>query len=100
MKKNEFLQDKETYLDRLAMFVPIVDKVHGKHHPEFHDVRRVFETMKDKIEKEDFILDNEFKELKTITNNYEVPNDVCESYEAVYHMLENLNNAYNNQKEW
>ncbi|SRR5690554_901841 len=99
MKKNEFLQDKETYLDRLAMFVPIVDKVHGKHHPEFHDVRRVFETMKDKIEKEDFILDNEFKELKTITNNYEVPNDVCESYEAVYHMLENLNNAYNNQKE-
>lgn len=99
MKKNEFLQDKETYLDRLAMFVPIVDKVHGKHHPEFHDVRRVFETMKDKIEKEYFILDNEFKELKTITNNYEVPNDVCESYEAVYHMLENLNNAYNNQKE-
>jgi len=99
MKKNEFLQDKETYLDRLAMFVPIVDKVHGKHHLEFHDVRRVFETMKDKIEKEDFILDNEFKELKTITNNYEVPNDVCESYEAVYHMLENLNNAYNNQKE-
>lgn len=99
MKNNEFLQAKDTYLERLTMFVPIVDKVHGKHHPEFHDVRRVFETMKDKIEKEDFILDNEFKELKIITNNYEVPNDVCESYEAVYHMLENLNNAYNNQKE-
>lgn len=99
MKNNKFLQAKDTYLERLTMFVPIVDKVHGKHHPEFHDVRRVFETMKDKIEKEDFILDNEFKELKTITNNYEVPNDVCESYEAVYHMLENLNNAYNNQKE-
>lgn len=99
MKNNEFLQAKDTYLERLTMFVPIVDKVHGKHHPEFHDVRRVFETMKDKIEKEDFILDNEFKELKIITNNYEVPNDVCESYEAVYHMLENLNNVYNNQKE-
>lgn len=99
MKNNEFLQAKDTYLERLTMFVPIVDKVHGKHHPEFHDVRRVFETMKDKIEKEDFILDNEFKELKIITNNYEAPNDVCESYEAIYHMLENLNNAYNNQKE-
>lgn len=99
MSKKEFLQAKDTYLERLAMFVPIVDKVHGKHHPEFHDVRRVFETMKDKLDKADLSLDQEFKELKNITNNYEVPNDVCESYEAVYHMLENLNNAYNNQKE-
>jgi|SRR5690554_888737 len=99
MSKKEFLQAKDTYLERLAMFVPIVDKVHGKHHPEFHDVRRVFETMKDKLDKADLSLDQEFKELKNITNNYEVPNDVCESYEAVYQMLETLNHAYDKNEE-
>ena len=45
MKENTFILAKNTYLGKLRMFVPIVDRVHGKHHPEFHDVRRIFETL-------------------------------------------------------
>lgn len=39
-------------------------------------------------------LDNEFKQLREITDNYTVPGDVCESYEAVYNMLSELDDAY------
>lgn len=98
MKENTFILAKNTYLGKLRMFVPIVDRVHGKHHPEFHDVRRIFETLDTKITRDDDILDLEFKALKDITKNYSVPSDVCESYEAVYDMLEALNEAYDAHK--
>ena len=32
--------------------------------------------------------------LREITDNYTVPGDVCESYEAVYNMLAELDKAY------
>jgi len=32
--------------------------------------------------------------LRETTNNYTVPDDVCESYEAVYNMLSELDKAY------
>jgi regulator of cell morphogenesis and NO signaling len=39
-------------------------------------------------------LKEEFEKLREITNNYTVPTDVCESYEAVYNMLAELDKAY------
>jgi regulator of cell morphogenesis and NO signaling len=39
-------------------------------------------------------LESEFAELRKITSNYTVPEDVCESYEAVYDMLAELDKAY------
>ena len=39
-------------------------------------------------------LNEEFAQLREITNNYTVPEDVCESYEAVYKMLAELDQAY------
>ena len=35
-----------------------------------------------------------FVKLREITDNYTVPGDVCESYEAVYNMLAELDKAY------
>ena len=72
---------------RLAQFVPIVAKVHGGNHPEFHDVRKIFDEISEKVKKansEKPELESEFKQLREITDNYTVPGDVCESYEAVY----------------
>lgn len=37
---------------------------------------------------------DEFVKLREITDNYTVPGDVCESYEAVYNMLAELDRAY------
>ena len=92
-----FKKVAERNFKKLKLFVPVVDRVHGANHPEFHDVRRLFDEINRKVkeagaEKPD--LDNEFKQLREITGNYTVPGDVCESYEAVYHMLAEVDEAY------
>lgn len=95
MKK--FNETVEQNLGRLEQYVPIVAKVHGESHPEFHDVRKLFDEINQKIRKAELEkpnLDNEFKQLRQVTDNYTVPGDVCESYEAVYNMLEEVDKAY------
>ncbi|NLI60504.1 MAG: iron-sulfur cluster repair di-iron protein, ric [Clostridiales bacterium] len=95
MKK--FNEAIERNLERLEQYVPIVDRVHGDSHPEFHDVRKYFDEVNAKIKEagsEKPELDNEFKQLREVTDNYTVPVDVCESYEAVYKMLAELDKAY------
>lgn len=92
-----FMQVVEKNLKTLELYVPIVARVHGGSHPEFHEVHKVFEIVLEKIKeietvKPDFSA--EFVKLREITNNYTVPGDVCESYEAVYKMLGELDKAY------
>lgn len=85
------------HLDRLNQYVPIVAKVHGGTHPEFYDVKKQFDKINEKLKVSDSPdLTKEFEELRRITDNYTVPLDVCESYEAVYKMLEEVDTAYNN----
>lgn len=93
----KFNDVKEKYLERLEQYVPVVARVHGGSHPEFHEVHKLFNELKDNIktsgsEKPD--LDDTLKALRTVTNDYTVPKDVCESYEAVYQMLSELDKAY------
>ncbi len=95
MKKYNEAQKK--YFEKLKLYVPVVERVHGGSHPEFYDVRKLFDEINKKTimagsEKPD--LNNEFKQLREITSNYTVPGDVCESYEAVYNMLAKLDEAY------
>lgn len=92
-----FNEVKERNLKILEQYVPIVARVHGGTHPEFHDVHRLFDQINAKIKEaglEKPELDNEFKQLREVTGNYTVPDDVCESYEAVYKMLAELDEAY------
>ena len=84
-------------IEKLQLFVPIVALVHGGNHPEFHDVHRLFDEMSAKIKEaasEKPNLDSELKQLREITDNYTVPDGVCESYEAVYNMLAEIEKAY------
>lgn len=92
-----FAEAKEKYFDRLNQFTPIVDRVHGDNHPEFHEVKSLWESIYEKSEDTDSDkpeLDNEFQQLREVTDNYTVPGDVCESYKAVYNMLEEVDTAY------
>lgn len=94
---NTFNEVKKQYLGKLEQYVPIVERVHGESHPEFYDVRKVFDELLTKIkqapsEKPD--LAHEFKQLRNITSNYSIPEDVCESYTAVYEMLAKIDKAY------
>lgn len=95
MKK--FQEVKEKNIKVLEQYVPVVERVHGKDHPEFYDVRKEFDKINEKIknsELEKLGLEDEFKELRKVTDNYRVPGDTCESYEAVYNMLSELDQAY------
>ena len=95
--KQIFNEVTAKHLGTLGQYVPIVARVHGKHHPEFFDVQKLFDRMKQKIKEagaEGPELSREFEKLREITSNYSVPADVCESYEAVYNMLAELNQAY------
>ena len=100
MTNKTFNEVKAEHMEKLEQFTPIVERVHGEHHPEFFEVRKVFNQLQEKVEKTDAgdpDLAKEFKELRELTNNYEVPGDVCESYEAVYNMLEDLDQAYSKE---
>ncbi len=95
--KSAFNKVKETRFPTLEQYVPIVARVHGGSHPEFHEVRKLFDAISRKtkeagLEKPD--LSEEFARLREITNHYAVPGDVCESYEAVYQMLAEADEAY------
>lgn len=96
---NKLISDeiKKNLLPRLEQYVPIVERVHGGHHPEFHEVRKLFDVINRKIKEavsEKPELSEEFAKLREITKNYTVPGDVCESYEAVYKMLAEVDEAY------
>ena len=93
----QFNEKVVEHMEKLELYVPVVAKVHGGTHPEFHEVRRVFDEMNKKLKAagtDKAELAEEFAELRTITNNYAVPEDTCESYEAVYKMLEEWDQAY------
>jgi regulator of cell morphogenesis and NO signaling len=95
--KLTFSEVKEKYLKMLRQYVPIVQRVHGGTHPEFHEVRTLFDAISGKIESTGSRkpeLDVEFADLRAVTGNYTVPGDVCESYAAVYNMLAALDKAY------
>lgn len=100
MTNTQFNGAKAEYLERLEQFVPIVERVHGAENPEFYEVRKLFDVLNEKIKLagvEKPVIDEELTQLREITNDYEIPADVCESYEAVYNMLEEIDKAYHNE---
>lgn len=92
-----FQQTVEKHLKTLNLYVPVVDRVHGQHHPEFHEVRALWEQMNSRIAEAGNNkpqLEALFTRLREVSMDYQVPGDVCESYEAVYQMLQELDQAY------
>lgn len=95
--KKSFNEVRENNLKTLEQYVPIVARVHGDNHPEFHEVRELFDIINRKCKEagsERPEIDEELARLREVTNNYTVPSDVCESYEAVYNMLAEVDQAY------
>jgi len=87
----------EKNLELLKQYVPVVSRVHGGSHPEFYEVHKMFDVIDVKISEAGSTkpeLNVEFTKLREITNDYTVPGDVCETYEAVFSMLAELDKAY------
>ena len=92
-----FKEAWKAHQKNLKLYVPVVERVHGTHHPEFHEVRQQFDLLVEQIKaagRGKPSLDAQFEALRRITDGYAVPGDVCESYEAVYTMLAALDKAY------
>ncbi|WP_423363365.1 hypothetical protein [Mycoplasma sp. P36-A1] len=93
---------EENYLKTLNVFVPVVSRVHGANHPEFFEVKKIYEKMVEKLEANGFndkSLKDDFLKLREITTNYTIPSDVCESFEKVYYLLSELDKEYELQNE-
>ncbi|MDD3998077.1 MAG: hypothetical protein PHH86_10255, partial [Sphaerochaetaceae bacterium] len=90
-------QAKQQYLKTLKQYIPIVARVHGANHPELQKVRDIFDTIMQKDrdsgnKKPD--LHEELLTLRETTHDYLIPQDACESFEAVYRMLAEIDEAY------
>lgn len=100
MSKLSYEEIKKKHFQTLKQYVPIVERVHGGSHPEFHTVRELFDAILDKTKEagsKNPDLSEEFSKLREVTDNYKIPAGVCESYEAVYSMLAELDEAYHAQ---
>jgi regulator of cell morphogenesis and NO signaling len=94
----DFYETNKQVFQTLKQYVPVVDRVHGDNHPEFHEVKKQFEAIEEKAMtagSDGPNLREEFSKLRQITDNYTVPEDVCESYEAVFSMLTEIEKSYN-----
>lgn len=92
-----FKEALNKYFGQLDLFTSAITRAHGKNHPEAFEVRELFSKIKEKTQAAGIAsadLDTEFSKLREVTNQYAVPDDVCETYAAVYNMLSEINRAY------
>lgn len=93
----EFNTVVNEYFPKLEIFTLPLTRAHGKNHPEVFRVHELFQAMNEKVKdsgSENPDLDEEFTELREVTGQYALPGDACETYEAVYEMLSEADEAY------
>lgn len=79
---------KEEKILTLNKILPVVERVHGEHHPELHQVAALYEEMKNTPSEEIF------RKLREVTQNYAVPADACPTYAKTYRLLEALDREH------
>ncbi len=92
-----FKEVANNHFKQLDLFTSAITRAHGKNHPEAFEVRELFSKIKEKTQAAGIAnpnLDTEFSKLREVTNQYAVPDDVCETYAAVYNMLSEIDRAY------
>lgn len=92
---NQFEDLYAKHKKNLELYVPVVARVHGPTHPVFYNVQTQYDLIAKKMNADQTSdLSAEFKALNSITDQFAIPSDTCETYEAVYHMLKELDAAY------
>lgn len=79
-------------LAEAAEYAPIIERVHGANHPELTRVREITLEIRDSNDPQRrSVL---FAELRAVTQNYAIPDDVCETFEATYKALERADRSH------
>lgn len=92
-----FTEVVKKHFEKLDLYTHAITRAHGKNHPEAFDVRDLFLEMNGKITAANGAsvnLDEEFQALREVTNQYTVPDDVCETFAGTYEMLAEADQAY------
>lgn len=79
---------QEYITETLDKILPVVDRVHGEHHPELHQVLKLYHQIKEEQKAE------YFEELRQVTSNYSVPEDACPTYAKAYTFLDMLDQEF------
>lgn len=87
----QYLRDNA---ETLEMYTKAIAKVHGPHHPEIIEVRKVYEDMQGKSAQGTGDFSEAFAQLSKLTNGYVAPSDTCETVRASYAMLEEAQRLY------
>lgn len=89
-----------TNQEKLDLYTTAITRAHGKNHPEAFEIRDLYTQLAAKTNKAGETkpdLEAEFTQLRALSSNYTVPDDVCETYAAVYQMLSEADTIYQNQ---
>jgi len=87
----------ERNFETLDLYTTAITRAHGKNHPEAFVVRELFKVMNEKIKQTGDSkphLEEEFIQLRVVTDHYKIPEDVCETYAGVYQKLSELDKSY------
>ena len=71
----------ETIVKELDKILPVVVRVHGEHHPELHQVAKLYADLKETKSRE--ILEK----LRQVTDHYTAPENACPTYQKTYQDL-------------
>lgn len=73
-------------LAKALELAPIIERVHGGHHPELTRVRELTEQLGAAGPETD--VKAVFSELRSVTGDFAIPDDVCETFVATYEALQ------------
>jgi iron-sulfur cluster repair protein YtfE (RIC family) len=97
MSNQYFLDVFNSHVKRLRLIVPVVTRVHGEHHPELHEIKRLFLELDETIIKsnpKELELFQLFSQLREVSHAYMIFDDACETYEEMLNMLRQIDLAY------
>ena len=69
-------------IKELDKILHVVERVHGEHHPELHEVAKLYGELKQGAHVAD--------KLRQVTGNFTVPADACPTFAKTYADLEEL----------
>lgn len=98
-----FYQALDKHNEKLELFTIAITRAHGESHPEAFDVRGLYKSLVTQARvgragTSHLDLDDVFTNLRHVTTDYTVPDDVCPTYAEVYHLLKLLDTTYFNER--
>lgn len=95
----DFLADHAEQLDLGTL---AITRAHGTHHPEVFEIRKRYETIRDRIALANGAqpqIGDELTRIRDLTNGYTIPDDACPTLAATYRMLEEAHRMYESTDE-